>query len=125
MRFDDSELRAWQRQLRTTPIRVRAEAMKIVRKGAMNIRDDARKRVREAIRPKFLPKYAPQITSEVLGGGLSAEVGPLDEGQGQLGRGVEFGSRHAGPIPHMLPAADAEEPLFQGAMGALAMGALE
>ena len=45
--------------------------------------------------------------------------------QGALGNILEFGTRKNPPVPHLGPAAEAEEPRFASAMQELAAKALE
>lgn len=102
----------------------------VVKKTAVEVKKDATKRLRAGLTAggskgkSRLSPYARSITFDILDAGLSAEIGPDQSmNQGTAGRGVEFGSANHGPIPHMLPAADAQEPKFQSflekAMGAV------
>jgi hypothetical protein len=96
----------------------------VVQKGALNIKTDARRRVSGH---KHLPAYPNSITYDTTEAlfGASAEIGPdKSRPQGPLGNIIEFGGTRQAPIPHMLPAAEAEEPKFVAAMEALAIKSL-
>lgn len=101
------------------------EAAKVVAKGALNIKNDARRRIG---RPAHAPAYASAITYDTYRWftGPAADIGP-DKGrrQGALGNVLEFGTVNNAPIPHMIPAAEAESPRFEKAMGDLAARLLE
>jgi hypothetical protein len=97
-----------------------AEARKVVIKGAVNIKADARRR---ASGLAHAPAYPRAITydSHVTPGGAWAEIGPdKNLRQGALGNILEHGTRKNAPIPHMGPAGDAEAPRFARAMEDLA-----
>lgn len=93
-----------------------AEVEKVVAKGALNIKNGARRRIG---RPAHAPAYANSITYDLQrwGMGAVAEIGP-DKGrrQGALGNLLEYGSVNNGPIPHIRPAADEELPRYEKAM---------
>ena len=93
----------------------------MVKKTALEIKRDAKALVRGQLASRgyrgggsYLPHYALSIDFELKDSGMAAEIGP-DPGviQGRFGRGVEFGSSHTAPMPHMLPAADKQFPLFE------------
>lgn len=92
------------------------EARKVVQKGALNIKNGARRRIG---RPAHAPAYASSITyeSRETATKAEAEIGP-DKGrrQGALGNLLEYGSVNNAPIPHIRPAADEELPRFEQAM---------
>lgn len=53
-------------------------------------------------------------------GSVKAEIGPDKQiGAGPLGNLIEFGSSKNAPIPGGLPAAEAQEPKFERALGEL------
>jgi len=114
--FDDSEVRAFADQLRVAATRARPEVKKAIKKGALNIKDEAKDLITSQIRPQYLPNYAKTITFSLYGQGMVAEVGPENRGQGQLARGVEFGSVKKGPLPHLIPAWEKECPGFVDAL---------
>lgn len=102
-----------------------AEAAKVVTKGAVNIKADAR---RLASGIKHAPAYPLAIDFDpvhVNPIGASTTVGPdKDKRQGALGNILEYGTSKNAPIPHMMPAAELEEPRFAKAMEDLAVKAL-
>ena len=96
----------------------------VVAKGALNIKTDAARRVSGL---KHAPAYPRSITYDmyVTFAGPSAEIGPdKNKRQGALGNILEYGTTKNAPIPHMGPAADAEEPKFVSALETLAVEAL-
>lgn len=101
------------------------EARKVVAKGALNIKTDARRRVSGLA---HAPSYSNSITfdsHETATGGW-AEIGPdKSKRQGALGNLIEYGSVNNAPIPHMAPAAEAETPKFEKAMEDLAAALLK
>lgn len=101
------------------------EAAKVVEKGALNIKNGARRRVG---RPAHAPAYPNSITydTRTAATGSEAEIGP-DKGkrQGALGNLLEYGSINNAPIPHIRPAADEELPKFEKAMQELGERLLE
>lgn len=112
MSADLSELLAFGRHVATVVERITPSLSKAVELGARHIQSDARRRFDELTDGPFLPHYPKAITFE-MHGRLAAEVGPdSSKPQGGMGRGIEFGSARTGPTPHMLPAADDEEPRF-------------
>lgn len=125
IRFDTAEVRAVGEILvdasRVAPV----EARKVVAKGALNIKNDARRRVSGLA---HAPAYPSSITydTEQTATGATAEIGP-DKGkrQGALGNILEYGTLKNAPRPHMGPAAEAEKPKFEKAMEAAAIEPLE
>lgn len=55
-----------------------------------------------------LPGYERTITYDttLTAAGVDAEIGPRDEGQGELAGLLEFGGAKSGPHPHILAALD-------------------
>jgi len=101
------------------------EAAKVVEKGALNIKNDARRRVGGL---RHAPAYPSTITYDTSQGwrGPEAEIGPdKRRRQGALGNLIEFGSVHNPPRPHMIPAADAELPRFERHMEDLSVRLLQ
>lgn len=101
------------------------EARKVVAKGALNIKSDARRRRSGS---QYFPRLPAAITydaHETPTGGW-AEVGPDHaKPQGNLGHIPEYGSLRTPPEPYMAPAADVELPRFERAMADLAEKAIE
>ena len=101
------------------------EARKVVAKGALNIKTDARQRATGLSHAPAYPRVITYDTHVTLTGAW-AEIGPdKDKRQGALGNLIEYGSVNNPPHPHMGPAADTERPKFEKAMEAIAVGPLE
>lgn len=101
------------------------EAVKVVAKGSLNIKTDARAR---APRGVHTPHYPQSITYDTRQTTTMAigEIGPdLERVQGPLGGLFELGTPTSPPQPHMGPAGDAEEPRFHKAMEELAARLIE
>lgn len=95
-------------------------AERVVSRGALNIKRDARARI--SGHPRHLPHYPSSITYDIdrAGSSVTASIGPdKDLTQGPLGNLIEYGSVNNAPIPHLAPAHDAEEPRFVAAAGDL------
>lgn len=101
------------------------EARAAVAKGALNIKNDARRRISGLAHAPAYPNSITYDSHETATGGW-AEIGP-DKGkrQGALGNLLEFGSVKNAPHPHMAPAAEAERPKFERAMEDLGVKALK
>lgn len=88
----------------------------VVSKGALNIKNDARRRARGL---KHAPAYPSSITYDTYFSlrGPTAEIGPdKTRRQGALGNLIEYGSVNNPPHPHLRPAADREQPRFEKAL---------
>lgn len=78
-------------------------------RGGKWVTFQARDILRGQISGTYLPHYPRSITSEVerSAGMVSMIVGPESgKPQGDMGRGVEWGSVNAPPFPHLNPAFD-------------------
>lgn len=114
--------------LRKAAERAVPDAKKIVGKGSLQIKRDAKRIIRAASHRGYLPHYPKSITYEVTTSGtvVSSEIGPESERlQGGLGRLLEDGSVNNAPIPHLNPALDFEEPWFIRYMEDLGVKLLE
>lgn len=103
-------------------------AKKIAGKGAMNVKKEAQRIIRERSKRGYLPHYPKAISYDVTaaGGLVSAEIGPKSEKlQGGLGRILEYGTVNNSAIPHLSPALDAEEHVFYSYMEELGEKLLE
>ena len=101
------------------------ESRKVVAKGSLNIKTDARRR-RES--SKYFPRLPYAITYEtgMTPTGAWGEIGPDHaKPQGNLGHIPEYGALKTPPEPYMAPAGDAEEPRLEKAMADLAEKAIE
>lgn len=106
--------------LRNAKDEVNDKTRKIVSKGALNIKNDWRKKWTGFRHAPYLPAA---VTYDVASEGdlISAEIGPdKAKRQGALGNLLEFGSVNNPPHPAGVPALDAEEPRFVQAMEDLA-----
>lgn len=96
-----------------------AEARKVVARGALNIKNDARRRISGHPTLRRLPAAITYDTHETATGSW-AEIGPdKDRPQGALGNVLEYGTIKNAPIPYMRPAGEAELPRFERALADL------
>lgn len=123
--FESPELRRLTVDLDTAAKVAPEESRKVVSRGALQIKNDARRRRSGS---KYFPRlqYAINYETELTATGAWAEVGP-DHGkpQGNMGHIPEYGALKTPPEPYMGPAADAELPRFERAMADLAEKAIE
>ncbi|ROT29666.1 hypothetical protein [Micromonospora sp. HM5-17] len=125
IRIEHGDLDRWVATMDRATSKAPEEATRVVAKGALNIKTDARRRIG---RPRHAPAYPESIGYDIWQGlrGPVAEIGPDKlRRQGALGNLLEYGSVHNPPHPHMIPAAEAEQPRFERAMEALAERLLE
>jgi hypothetical protein len=109
---DTSELLAFAQHLDYAIERAEPQLSKVVERGAFNVKRDSIANIKAQSRGRYLKHYPKSITYEMVGD-LEAEVGPdSSKMQGGMGLGVELGSAHTAPEPHLFPAADVEEPRF-------------
>lgn len=123
--IDGDDMERWVAKLSEAASEAPAEATKVVARGALNIKNDARDR---ASGIRHAPAYPRSISYDQWQGlrGPVAEIGPdKDRRQGALGNLLEYGSVNNAPIPHMKPAIDAEMPRFERALGDLAVRLVE
>jgi hypothetical protein len=113
-RTNASELDQLAADLANNVDRLAPEVDRVVERGALNIRRDARRRIREQVRGVYLPHYPRSITYDMdsaPGRYAEAEIGPESgKKQGGMGPGVEYGSARGAPLPHLMPAYEAELP---------------
>lgn len=104
---------------------VPVEAHKVVSKGALNIKNDARDTWKRKLRgghARRLPYSVGYDISQVGGDEIIANIGPdadNDRMQGALGGIIEHGQGANAPIPALNPALKKESPRFETAMGDL------
>lgn len=124
--FDDHELKALTKDIERAVAITPVAAGAAVKKAAVNIKTDARQRVSGL---PHLPAYPRSISFDdvrITRTVVWTEVGPdKDKPQGPLGNILEYGSPKRPPIPHLGPAAEAEEPRFAKAMDELAAKAAQ
>lgn len=112
MSADASEVYLFAAHLASSVSRAEPELSKVVERGANNVRRGAFAHLRGQSQRVYLKHYPKSFSYDMVDP-LEAEVGPdSSKPQGGMGRGVEFGSVHTGPLPHWFPAADEEEPRF-------------
>jgi hypothetical protein len=118
--IEHGDLDRWALKLGETLSKAPREAAKVVERGALQIKNGARRRAGGLA---HAPAYPASISYDSWMGlsGPAAEIGP-DKGrrQGSLGNLIEYGSVNNAPIPHIAPAADEELPRFEKAMEDLA-----
>lgn len=96
------------------------EARKVVQKGALNIKNDWRKRWSGLSHAPAVGRAVSYDTVETPTG-ATAEIGPdKDRPQGPLGNLLEYGSVNNAPIPGGQPALQQERPRFEKALEDLA-----
>jgi hypothetical protein len=92
------------------------QARAIVARGALNIKNDARRRISGHPTLRRLP-YAIDYDVYTTLTGPAAEIGPNhSKPQGNLGHIPEYGTPTSAPMPYMAPAGLAEEPKFAKAI---------
>lgn len=104
------------RDLSDAPRKVQRQVPEVVRKGAVNVRDEWRQR---ASGLRHAPAYPRSITfdDEWQGNGYEARIGPDKTlPQGALGNLIEYGSANNPPQGHGSAAATSEEPRFEKAL---------
>lgn len=112
--WDSSELNMLAADLGRVPGRIVNQTTKVVFRGAVNIRDSARKL---APGSRYARHYPNSITYDVDAFGrpgvIEAEIGPdRNRRQGALGVLFEHGSVNNPPMAHMGPSLDLEGPKF-------------
>lgn len=101
------------------------EGRKVVSRGALQIKNDWRRRWSGSPHAPALP-YAIGYDVRTAGTRVSAEIGPdKAKRQGALGNLYEFGSVNNAPRPGGAPALAAEEPRYVAALEKLAVDLLE
>lgn len=124
MIVDLTEVRQLAADLADGEQRIIAAVRPVVSKGALNVKDDARRLISGHPRSRHYPATI-GYDLEVNGSEICAEIGPdKDRRQGALGNILEFGTSNNAPIPHLGPALDLEEPRFGDAVADAAARAL-
>lgn len=108
------ELHQLERDLATNHETLGPQVRQVIERGALGVRRDARRMVRQQVRGVYLPHYPKSITFDIEeqpGQYAEAEIGPdTSMRQGGMGPGVELGSVHTAPTPHLFPAFDENLP---------------
>ncbi|MCI7306155.1 MULTISPECIES: hypothetical protein [Trueperella] len=112
---DTSELRAFSVDLHEAPLNVVRKVPAVVRKGALNIKNDL---VKDASDTKWFKRIKGTISFDKLDQGFGAEIGPVKRGQGNLANIAYFGGVHGGggTLPDPGGALDRELPRFEKAI---------
>jgi HK97 gp10 family phage protein len=111
---DVSEVDALARDLEREARVMPADAAKIVKRGAVQVKNAAR---RNASGHSRAPRLPWSIGFDVEGDGLEAVIGPdKDSGSGPLATFYEYGSANDAPQPFLAPALDEEAPRFEKAL---------
>ena len=111
--FSSRDLKGLDAALAVALKQVEPAARAVVSKGSLNIKTDAQQR---APHGPHTPYYASSITYDLYDrrDEISSQIGPdKNRKQGALGNIFELGTPGHPPKPHLVPAADAEEPRFQ------------
>jgi len=110
--FDASDMDALGADLARAAVEHPRRVRPIVQRGALNVKKDAQARSSGLAHAPHYPQAITYETSESPGK-IEAVIGPdKDRTQGALGNILEFGTSKNPPIPHLLPAAKAEEPRY-------------
>lgn len=118
--FDTSELKKLSADLAAAAVEHPKKARPIFQRAGLNVKTDAQKLSSGLAHAPHYPHSITYETSESPGS-LDAVIGPdKDKVQGALGNILEFGTSKNAPIPHLLPAAKAEEPRFVKAIEGIA-----
>lgn len=125
--FEDREVRILGDDFAEAAAMLPAETRKVVAKGSLNIKTDARRRASTIAHVPSLPSSITYDTHQTPTGAWG-EIGPEQERRGgKFAHFVEneYGTTWSAPQPFMAPAARAEEPRFEKAMQDLAVKLLE
>lgn len=89
-----------------------------MRKGALNIKEEARDIVERSRSLNTSIKHYPYTISYGIWDKTTADIGPnpRKNQQARMGNILEYGSMFNAPIPHLQPALDHEAPRFQAAL---------
>lgn len=125
VKIDGHEVEALDRVIKRAAGAAYKDAQAVVTRGALNIKRDAARRISGLRHARAYPR-AISYDAVRLAAGPAADIGPdKHRTQGPLGNLLEYGSANNPPHPHMRPAAAAELPKFERALGALARQAME
>lgn len=116
--WSDEDLRRLEAHLIRMLPQVRRDTVAVVKRGALNIKNDWRQNAR-ASAPKHAPRYPSTIGYDIHQAGpvTLAVIGPDKAGtQGALGNLLEYGSAKNPPHRDGGRALDAESPRFEAQM---------
>lgn len=122
MEADTRELQALIREYDTALRDSIPEVRKVVERGSLNIKNDAKGRISGHPTLRGLP-HTISYDTRVRGTSVVGEIGPdkTKGGQAPLGNIAEYGTVNNAPMPFMQPAADEELPKFEKALEDLAV----
>lgn len=127
IKFDVSELATLAEDLRGAGQRFSDQVPRIIKRGAQNIKTDAQQRIRAQSRGGYVKQYPSSISYDIEQSRrkVTATIGPdKSKAQGALGNLLEYGSAKNAPLPHLVPAFEAEVPKTQAQLQAAAIGAV-
>lgn len=110
--WDTRGLREFEANLGKIPGRTLPEAEKMLTKASLNVKNDARQRISGHPHAPAYP-YSIGFDLYYVPFEVRSRIGPdKDKRQGGLGNILELGTVNNPPLPHLVPATDAEEPRF-------------
>lgn len=119
LNFDSPGLESLFADLVAAPAKLKTLVRAVVVSSADAVKTDARQRFEDQRVGNYLPRYSGSITYSIAedpaAAEVTAEIGPdrsIAGMQGFAGPVMEFGTARTAPHPHLMPAADAEEPRF-------------
>ncbi|WP_051165721.1 hypothetical protein [Amycolatopsis orientalis] len=118
MSVDWSEVEKLADDLEIAADDIRKKVLPVVRKGAVNVKNDMR---RDATGHPTYRHFPRSITYDEINGGLGAEIGPdKDLVQGALGNLLYFGTDKTNGVLNINPPLDKEAPRFERALADVA-----
>ena len=112
--IDNSEVASLAHDLTEASVSMQWKAPAVIKKGAVNIKAEARRIIADARAVRTtIPAYPYAIGFSLMGHSLNeAEIGPTRRKgkQGKLGNLLEYGGMFNAPIPHLQPALEREAP---------------
>lgn len=121
--IDTSELRTLAADLTDAPREVQRQVPAVVKRGAVNIKNDMRDALADST---YFKGAAPAVTFDELEGGMAAEIGPTKGKPGGIAVIGYFGGSYGGggTVEDPQKALDREAPKFIDALGDLFDGIL-
>jgi len=115
----DSGLNEWIGVLEDAAADVLPGARKVIAKAALNIKNDAKKKISGVAHAPHYPRSITYDTA-ISGTTVTAEIGPdKNKRQGALGNILEYGTSNNAPLAHLGPALDYEAPNLERYLGDL------
>lgn len=110
--IDNREIAALSKSLYGAAFGIQAKAPGVIKKGAVNVKTEARRIIADARDPRTtIPAY-PYSIGFSMPNPTTADIGPSKRRgkQGALGNLLEYGGMYNAPIPHLQPALEREIP---------------